>query len=429
MRRASAFLRQVRDDRSGASTVLVGLGAVVLLGAAGLATDVAGWYAARRDAQHAADSAAFSAATAMVAGGSDYEEQAKAIVATYGVKDGQAGAKVTVTQGQSADGAATVQVLVEEPARRFFSRLFLTGARSIRASAVARVGGAGEGCVLALHPSLKDAVELSGSTEVRLNGCSLMVNSSNAGGFKMSGSSSLSAPHVLVGGPDWSRSGSFRLTTQDRNLPLFNRPSTADPYLGVREFEDFHGCDHRKMNIGGSDTHEFPAKSTPRIFCEGLTINGSAKVTFKPGIYVIDRGVLSFTGSSRITAERGSVFILTSSTGSNFARFNITGSTTVKITAPSNGDYAGLAIYQSRKAPVSKNDSDNTFTGSSDSVIEGAIYLPNQSLDYHGSTSQTSGCVQVIASTIKFTGSSGMALNCSGVGVRAIGGGKTVLVG
>jgi hypothetical protein len=90
------------------------------------------------------------------------------------------------------------------------------------------------------------------------------------------------------------------------------------------------------------------------------------------------------------------------------------------LTAPTTGSTAGLAFFQDRNAP---QGSANNFSGGTGQNITGAIYFPNEGISYTGSTS-TSGakCTQLIALTLSFSGSSTFNSNCTGTGVKSIGG-------
>lgn len=421
MRRASAFLRRFGDDRSGATALVTGLAMIVVLGAAGLGTDVAGWYAARRDAQHAADSAAVSAATAVMAGGGDYETQARAIAATYGVRHGEGG--VTVTVEEIDDGE--IEVVVQRPARRFFSRLFLVDARTIEARAVAKAGRTGNACVLALHPTASGAAGLGGATNVNLKGCSLAANSSSASAFKIWGAAKLTAAGLNIGG-GYERSGAASIKVPAADIHTHQSP-IPDPYGNLPPFDDWVGCDYpTKVTVSGTNGRPFFNDGVnPEIFCDGLKISGTGTVTFEPGVYVFNGGDFEISGTADVVAE-GVTFILAGHNKPRHATLKFSGTSNLKLTAPKTGPYTGLVFVQERDAPANGS---NVITGASDSIIEGAIYLPNQSLSFHGaSATGADGCIQIVASKVEFTGASALGINCTGVGVRPIGGARTVLI-
>ena len=123
------------------------------------------------------------------------------------------------------------------------------------------------------------------------------------------------------------------------------------------------------------------------------------------------------SGGSTFNATGGVTIVLTSSTGSNYATADISGGTYVNITAPASGPTAGLAFFQDRNAPSNGTDS---FSGGATQNITGAIYFPNQDVNYSGGTATGgSQCTQLIAYTMTFSGGSTFNNNCAGVGHRS----------
>ncbi len=82
------------SDSRGNMIMIAALVMPVLLGFAGLGTEVASWYANKRGLQNAADSAVIAAATN--AEPDRYEAEAKAVTAQYGYADGVDGVTVDV---------------------------------------------------------------------------------------------------------------------------------------------------------------------------------------------------------------------------------------------------------------------------------------------------------------------------------------------
>src|SRR5215831_16188495 len=91
-------LSALAADSSGAVTVTLALTFTALVGFAALGSEVATWYSIRRTMQGAADSAAFSAATAKWNGASTtaYTSEAQSVTGHYGFVDGSNGAVVTI---------------------------------------------------------------------------------------------------------------------------------------------------------------------------------------------------------------------------------------------------------------------------------------------------------------------------------------------
>lgn len=416
-------LTELGRDRSGASALFVGMSMVTVLGFIGLGVDVGSAYVARRAAQNAADSAAYSAATAQMAGAPDVAAQARAVAAGYGLKHGQEGVQVLVATpaawgGKGADPKA-VEVIVERPARRFFSGFFADGARTIRARAVGRAGTTGKACVIALHATASASALETGSADVNLAGCSLFSNSSSQTALELKGAATLTADSVgLVGGYALSNNGSINV----KNGIQTNQQPIEDPYKDL-PIPSFSGCDFSGGDLPAGTYSSSP--SDPFVFCNGVTINSRVSVKLNPGIYIVDRGLFQVNGGATLTGT-GVTIVLTSSTGSGYATLHINGNAYVDLTAPTSGPTAGLVFDQDRRAP---SGGDNIFNGGSTQRLQGAIYFPSQTVTFSGGASTaTSGCTQILASMVAFKGNSTLGVNCDGTGVKMAGGAATVLV-
>lgn len=416
-------LQALGADRSGASAITVALSLGVVLGFAGLGIDLGRGYLARRAAQGAADSAAFSAAAAQAAGASDLTAQARAVAAAYGFQDGRNGVKVTVNtppaSGARAGDPAAVEVIIARPTTSVLAGLFNKGGAAA-ARAVARFAIAGDACVVALNATASASALQSGSTVVNLAGCSLWANSNSPSAFQLKGGVSLTAASVnVVGG--YSLSNNATLQTADGGVRTGQAPM-ADPYRDVA-IPPYSGCDFAGGSLAGGTYSNVGGR--PFVFCNGVSINSGVSVTLNPGIYVIDRGDLQVNGGATLTGQ-GVTLILTSSTGANYATLHINGGASVNLSAPRSGATAGLAIFQDRRAPAGGQ---NLLNGGAAQTIQGALYFPSQSVAFSGgAATATAGCTQLLASDVVFQGNATLGINCAGTGVRSAGGGPPRLV-
>src|SRR3546814_14982668 len=84
----------------------------------------------------------------------------------------------------------------------------------------------------------------------------------------------------------------------------------------------------------------------PGVYCSGIYVLGSGRLTFAPGLYVLDGAGLKFSAQSEVVGE-GVFFYLTenSSTSDGIA---IAGDANVNLSAPVDGDYAGVLFFQDR---------------------------------------------------------------------------------
>ncbi len=403
-------------DRSGAYTVATALSLPALVGVLGLGAEASMNYMKHAALQTAADSAAFSAANALAGGAGDLSLEANGVAGTYGFVNGRDTVVVTVNNppasGAYTGDAKAVEVRINLAEPRFFTRIFSAQSVLVAARAVAIAAKAGSGCVLALNKTASGAVSGKGTTNIALNGCSLIANSSNASAISMVGNSALSAASVsTVGGV----SGADHITTTD-GLRTGAR-AVADPYSRLT-VPAYSGCTQTNFTGKGKQT------IGPGVYCGGMKINAGANLTLDPGVYIIDGGSFSVNGNATVTGD-GVTLVLTSSSGSGYATATINGGATINLTAPTSGQMEGIALYADRNAP---SGTALKLNGGSTQNFEGAIYAPTGEIMYAGGAMNNNTCLQLVADTITFTGNSGLANNCTKYGTQAIGGANTALV-
>jgi Flp pilus assembly protein TadG len=424
-------------DRSGAATLTLAITFTMLVGFAALGTEVAEWYSIRRTMQGAADSAAYSAATAKWNGASTaaFTSEAKSVTAGYGFTDEVAGAVITVNNppasGSHTADSNAVEVLISRPQPLQLARMFLSGPPTLNTRAVATVNLGGNACVLALDRSDVTDVSDNGNTTLNFNNCNLWVNSPSNSALNLVGQATINANAAFIAG-NYTTSGQASLNT---TAGTFTGAAPAnDPYAD-KAIPSYSGCDQNNYSLNGSGNNRPSASFAPSnssgvmVFCHGLSVSGGATVDFAPGTYIINGGNFSVTGNSTINGMGGVTIILTGS-GNDYATASIAGGSNINITAPSSGPLAGLAFFQDRNAPQPNNgNAPNSFTGGTTQNITGAVYFPSQGVTFNGGTS-TGGaqCTQLVALTITFNGNADFNNNCQGTGVRAAGGSFIQLV-
>jgi hypothetical protein len=97
----------------------------------------------------------------------------------------------------------------------------------------------------------------------------------------------------------------------------------------------------------------------------------------------------------------------------NNATTDFNGNANITLSAPTSGTYKGILFY---------GDPDNTsgtskFNGTANSELTGIIYMPSQAVEFLGNFSGDNGCMRIVASTIKFTGSTTINSDCSSAGI------------
>ncbi|WP_262269901.1 pilus assembly protein TadG-related protein [Microvirga yunnanensis] len=403
----------LRSDTNGAVAVIAAILFPVLIGAMGIGSEAGYWYLTQRKLQHAADVSAHAAAVRKRAGDAT---SGMAAAATHIAQESGllAAGTVTVnsppTSGALAGDANGIEVILTEMQPPLLSSLFLSAPVRLQGRAVVRLDATSQACVLALSPAAPAAVKVSGSTTVTLNGCDVASNSSAPDALTMAGGGSLTTDCAYtVGGAITSSS----LSLQKCDSVRIGAPKTIDPYADLEEPVATGAC-NSKSNFNADAILEPSYQSHPSglpvmRFCSGLSVTGG-KVTFKPGLYIIESGSLSVNAGTVLTGA-GVTFYFAKG-----AELKLNGGATVNLSAPTTGPYSGLLFFGSRGS----SGITHQVNGASGSTFDGAIYFPASGVEYSGRSGSTGGCTQIIGSTVTFTGNSDVRSDCIAKGARAI---------
>jgi hypothetical protein len=409
-----------RRDRGGNFAIMTALTLPVLVGVAGLGTEVGLWYNQRQKMQSAADSAAVSAAYAAVAG-TNYTVQANAVTMSYGYANGVKDVTVTVNKpplSGTHKTAQAVEVIVQQPQPRLFSALFGKGSVNISGRAVANYIADGKGCVLALNKTKSGAALVQGNTVVNLIGCSLYDNSAEPScAMKASGSAKLKAKSVNVVGGICDQTA---VTTTDGTYTGSN--AAPDPYASVPSPTPTGTVFSSASPINNTRT------LSPGIYTKGLKLGAQANVTLQPGVYYIEagggNGGLDVAGGATLTGT-GVTLVFTTGDGTNYATATINGGSNINLTAPTDGPYAGIVFFADRNMP---EGTAFKFLGGANQNITGAIYLPKADVTFAGGINNPDSCLQLIGNTVTMTGDSYFAVDCKGKGTKPLSATQVTLV-
>jgi Flp pilus assembly protein TadG len=327
-------LRFFRNE-SGNVLALVAASLPLVIGAAGLATDTIQWVLWKRQLQRAADSAAMAGVYAKV-NGAGYE----AAVNRDLMHNNRLGVATTATPnsppptGPYSGDQYAVRVELAFQRKLGFSSLFMSPP-TIRAGATATITPSGDYCVISLETSAVTGITVSGTASLDL-GCGMITNSTAGDAAVAAGASLINAsPIAAVGGiPLSSNWGSSRL------LPY--TLAQADPFAGIEPTLPSGSCPD--IQVQPNET----VVLAPGCY-RNMKLQGN--VTLQPGTYTLDGGDLEITAQAAVDGGAGVTFVLTSSTGPNsIGTVKIVGSSRTKLVAPSSGTYAGLVVYQDRRA-------------------------------------------------------------------------------
>ncbi|MCH9052193.1 MAG: hypothetical protein IIA72_14115 [Proteobacteria bacterium] len=428
--RVTHLVKTFARNKLGSVMLMSGLMMPVLIGFAGLGLDVTIWYLAKRQIQTAADAGAIAGAHTLAKGGSkgaaqqaadiDVELNDFAIDATN-----TSTAHIPPITGAYAGDNNAIEVYVTLSQPLYFAALFGAGPIDIRARAVAAKLASGPGsCVLGLDPTMDGTVEFSGNSIATIK-CGVTSNSNSDESIFIFGNATLDADPVyaygditLQGNPDFY---------YDEPPVTYGYPAD-DPYENLTVPTDPVNCDQ-----GSGITHitSNPGKILlPGRYCGGIKITDST-ATFLPGVYILDRGHFETSGTSTLIGD-GVTFIFTATDGfGNFGpaaeigNLKIVGGTIATLSAPTSGDYQGILFFQDQRAPCCQGAPliKNSVLGGSETIFTGALYFPNQEIEYSGGSDTVETCMLLVSDKITFTGTSYLSStpeNCEAVGIDLI---------
>jgi hypothetical protein len=260
---------------------------------------------------------------------------------------------------------------------------------SVRRSSYVKVSPGQPACVLALNPTASEAIKIQGSTEVSMPGCVVASNSSAPDSVYRGGSARIEAACVLAtGGAVGFGSGS----DLECGAPLEHQYPSFDPLESVAP-PSYTAC--RQIPGGKSVT------LSPGTYCNK---NWSGSITLDPGVYVLRDIDINLNGNGSLTGTGVTIFLMGNS------QFTVNGNSVVKLSPPSDGDYAGITIFQARDNPSSMD-----IAGTSGSDISGFIYAPDASITYTGNsdTSAGDGCLRVVGDAVEMNGNSAIKSDCT----------------
>lgn len=398
--RLKSLLRDVRDDRGGNVLTLMGLSMIPLIGTLGLAVDAAQWISWKRDLRSAADSAAMAGGIELKSSGSA-EAVGAAVRKVLGYNTQHAYTIVAIetppTAGVHAGDPSMVRVVLSTKQKLPFSSMFLSTPPTVQVESVVEAASVVKNCMRALASS-GTAFTISGNASANIS-CGLMSNSNfDATATGQITAGALSAVGVVTEGNNISSD-----TAINNGVA-----ADTDPYAGLIS-DPNESCSGWPLISGTGNT------LSPGCY-KGIQVQAQAELTLLPGIYYLGEKGLSIGGSATVIGN-GVTLVFTNTAipfnSSKIGTFQATSTSTVQLTAPDTGPYAGIIIHQDSRTPYGNGVSAGfSVTGDSQSKFDGAIYAPSTKVTFTGNSTMTTDCLQIVALYITFTGSTDVTNNC-----------------
>jgi Flp pilus assembly protein TadG len=441
-------IRSALRDRRGATAVLFGIAATAVLGIVGLGTEGGTWYLTRRNAQNAADAAAYAGAVRLSFTQADLgislanaQTQARAAAVDTATQNnfttGTSGTTVTavtppVAPSAFAGNVTAVQVTVQRTRPRLLSGLFLASDPVIIARGVASLLSEGPACLLAQSGGLS----IGGNASVNAGWCTLASNDTASDGIKIFGSASVTAGSLTSAG-GCSGCASATLTTPYSAYA----PPTTNPlaYLDSKVLPTFSSSTCYSvtgLNNSNGQISVSPLTLSPqpgKAICALHATSNSQVIHFTPGTYYFYDTNFTIDGGTvdcpTCTGGAGVTLVFTGSPASKIGGPVIAANATVTLTAPSKNfgdnpataaahddrDYDGILFFRDPRATSNSGNAQVKINGGANTVLTGAMYFPNSSISYSGNSS-TSQCSILVAGTISLTGNTGVNVsNCGGL--------------
>ena len=332
-------------EKSGNVALSAALMSVPLFGAGGVAVDYAVMFQKSSELQEAVDAAALASVKELSLAGADsakIQSIAESYVATTLYPEtgelANQGSSVSVS-AQVFKQEGEVKVDIEYMWKPFLAHMFDSQILPIKATATAKLAGDALTCVVGLmepQTLAKASIHIDNKSKISAEDCAVYSNSHSQAGLRGDSKAQMHAGSICSAG------GVITYGNADFSPdPILDCPKISDP-LADRSKPSFGGCNHNGLVVASNSTLK------PGVYCGGLTLSGSAKVSLEPGIYVIKDGPFIVTDTASLVAKKVGFFL----TGKG-SIFEFHADTTIDLEAMETGSMAGLLFHEDRAVPHS----------------------------------------------------------------------------
>jgi Flp pilus assembly protein TadG len=377
------FLRNIWKDRRGNALIIAGAALPLLIGAAGLGTDTVQWVLWKRELQRAADSGALGGAYAQLQSAS-----VSTAVSAHITDNNHTGIAlltapvITYPADVAGKYSSAVKVSLSMQRTLGFSSLFLSTAPTITADATAALVNSGSYCVVALNKTTDSSIIVGGSSSINM-GCGAISNSTSPDAAVQTNGASYNftaSPVAGVGGMPDSINGATDIQSHHVAMP--------DPYAGKYSTTPTSNC-NKQVNGGNTNL-------TPGCY-KSMHFTGNATYNLAAGVYYLDSTDFDVQGS--VTVKGTGVTIVL--TGTSPGTVSTNGNANIQLSAPTSGSYKDMLF-------IGMGTADSTINGNNSSFYDGAMYFPNSTVNFTGSSAAMTQCAMVVADYVNFSGNSNL---------------------
>jgi hypothetical protein len=290
------------------------------------------------------------------------------------------------TSGSPAPGTSPnywVRFVVYEKIPALFAAVLGQSWTQVSSAATSGVFSGNSGCVYILDPTAAKALTVTGGTFS--TGCGIYVDSNASNGFYLTGGTvnlNNSSALNIVG--QESTSGG---TVSPNNVKQ-NQPSMPNPLSGMTAPTPSLPCTPDPNLTAG------PKTISQGTYCS-ITVKGGA-LTMNAGTYILE-GDFKNSGGTVDATSGVTLYFPSSCSNTNSCTLKVTSGNTMTLTAPSGGNYDGIAIWEDGSSA-----SLNSATFTAGLTVNGIIYMPYTKLTYTGGTTPVSQTI--IVDTLDLSG-------------------------
>ncbi|HTQ37661.1 MAG TPA: transglutaminase domain-containing protein [Pirellulales bacterium] len=223
--------------------------------------------------------------------------------------------------------------------------------------------------LLLLDSSGSGALTNSGNGGVHVTGGDIVINSKSSKAGIETGNGNISATEIDVTGK-LSQSG------RGKYQGVIAHPAPLVDPLAALVAPTPPTPVHKAVNVSGKTQLTL----SPGTYSGGIKISGSAVVTLLPGVYYLQGGGLSISGSAKLNGQGVTIYNAPKKSTDSIA---IAPNATVTLSAPTDGTYQGIVIFQNRTSTAPIVISGGTFN------LTGIVYAPKAKLYFAGNKNLT----------------------------------------
>ncbi len=368
-----------RAKRRGVVAVFAAISMVVIVSVVAIVMDSGMVRDRRRHVQGAVDAAALAGAIELFhdyrsVSAANPDPGGRALAAAlanlqdngYTAANSEIHINIPPTQSRSDFNGQTglVEVIVSMELERKFSTVLGSGGIPVEARAIARGSypQVNDG-VLVLDPDTRGSLNAHGNGNVFVQGADVLVNSNHSEAAVTNGQGvSAVDPNPLDNFVPGFKITGGHVGGGFSPVPVTGVKPTADPLRFLPP------PDKSALPVGSYSTSNGVTTMQAGYYADSVLFSGTDNVVMSEGVYYFDQG-FKVTGQANVT---GLGVMLYNDPHSSTHQIELAGNGTVTLSPMGTGVYAGISIYQNRRADV-----DLKITGNGRFNVEGTIYAAN----------------------------------------------------